>query len=477
MTSPVAARLLLLVSLATPGATAAQADGGTPLVTGHAFSIPSRVLGETRTVEVALPPGYDANADRRYPVLYVLDGEFEGPVAATITRFYGATGQLPAMIVVAVRNTARTRDLTPPAAPGFAPPREAGAAGGGDRFLQFLADELIPWVDRGYRTNPLRVLVGHSLGGLLALHAVAARPRLFTGYIVMEPATWWNNGREVSAAVAALRLPAARPTRLALVNVEPMGLDTTGTGDDAPLIRHLRVRGESHAGMAMAGMMQGLRTLFADFQPPRWVPGTRPIAMLEHYAVLSRRLGFEVPIPAQVLEQVFLMSVHARHFDDAARILERLDEGRPADGTRDLREMLATERATPAPAGLVPLTIPATRPSPRDAAKFLGRWALRDGPGGHEVEIRASGDTIAIYERERMSNGEWWEDDAPVITVTPSGELEWGQRVFRGIAALLVLRARVLEDGTMTVTREVRGWIPRGPAGDMLRTERFRRVG
>lgn len=455
----------------------AQANAGTPLVTGQSYHLDSSVLGESRVIDVALPAGYDANPSVRYPVLYVLDGEFEGAPAITITRFYATMGRLPPMIVVGIRNTARTRDLTPAPVAGFKLPPEAEAAGGADRFLRFLADELAPWVERSYRTAPMRVLVGHSLGGLFALHALAIRPQLFTGYLVMEPATWWNQGRELAAAADALRQPATRRARVMLVNTESLGADTTGSGGDAPMVRYLRVMGETHESMALTGMVQGLRTMFADFPPPRWVPGTHPITMLEHYDVLSRRLGYPVPIPGTAFEQVIRMSVHARYFDDAVQVLDRMERERGvSDGTRELRQFVADERASPAPAGLVPLEIPAHRPTPEEAGRFLGRWVLIGDGAGHEVEIRASGDTVLVHERVQNPAGEWDEDDVPVIGMTQAGEFEWGQRVFRGIAALLVLRGRVQEDGTMTVTREVRGWVPRGPTGDMLRIERFRRV-
>jgi predicted alpha/beta superfamily hydrolase len=469
--------LLGLVALALPTAALAQADTGTPLVTGRSYRLDSPVLGESRVIDVAVPAGYEANLSQRYPVLYVLDGEVESAAAITITRFYASTGQLPPMIVVGVRNTDRTRDLTPAAVAGFRLPPEARTAGGADRFLRFLANDLAPWVEGRYRAAPMRVLVGHSLGGLFALHALATRPQLFTGYLVMEPATWWNNGHERTAAGAALRQPATRQARVILVNTESLEVDTTGFGGDQPMVRYLRLSGETHSSMALAGMMLGLRTMFADFQLPRWVPGTRPVTMLEHYDLLSRRLGFAVPIPGMVFEQVIRMSIHARQFEDAAQVLDRLEreQGQSAD-TRDLRQLLADERASPVPAGLVPLQIPAHRPTPREADRFLGRWVLIGAAGGHEVEIRAAGDTIVVHERVQLPDGEWDEDDAPVIGLTSGGDFEWGQRVFRGIAALLVLRGHVMEDGTMTVTREVRGWVPRGPTGDMLRVERLRRV-
>lgn len=475
---PRAVQLLFgLMASAMPTAATAQADPGIPLVAGHSYRLRSFALGEERVIEVALPAGYNENRSRRFPVLYVLDGEVESPAAVAITRFYAAMGQLPPMIVVGIRNTERSRDLTPPAVAGFRQPPEAGTAGGADRFLRFLADELAPWVDGKYRTAPMRVLVGHSLGGLFALHALATRPQLFIGYIVMEPATWWNNGRELAAARAALRQPATRQARVILVNTEASGADTTGWGGDSPMVRHVRIIGETHASMALSGMIQGLRTMFADFLPPRWVPGTRPVAMLAHYEQLSHRLGFPVPIPGPVFAQVIRMSIHARLFEDAAHALDRLErEHGPSDDTRDLRQLLAGERASPVPPGLVPLEIPAHRPAPREAERFLGRWLLIGEGSGHEVDIQASGDTVVVHERVQLPDGQWSEDDAPVLGVTQSGEFEWGQRVFRGIAALLVLRGRVMGDGTMTVTREVRGWVPRGPIGDMLRVERFRRV-
>ncbi|TFH66787.1 MAG: alpha/beta hydrolase [Gemmatimonadales bacterium] len=96
------------------------------------------------------------------------------------------------MIVVAIPNTGdRTRDLTPAsetehAGTGFP------TAGGADRFLGFLADELIPHIDSTYRTETFRVLVGHSIGGLFATHALLTRPDLFRGYVAISPILWWN---------------------------------------------------------------------------------------------------------------------------------------------------------------------------------------------------------------------------------------------------------------------------------------------
>jgi hypothetical protein len=468
---------LIALGVARPGI--AQTETGTPIELGRSFTIPSRILGERRVIDVALPSGYAANAARRYPVFVVLDGEAEHEIAVAIARFYAATAQLPPAIVVGVRNTDRMRDLTPAPVAGFAVPPEAASHGGADRFLAFLAEELLPHLDKSYRTGPMRVLIGHSVGGLFALHALAQRPELFTGYLVMEPAVWWNNQREFEAARAVLRRPAARRARVMLVNTQQLGVDTTQWGGARPMVRHLSVTGETHGSMAAAGLLQGLRTLFADFRPSGWRPGTRPIAMLERYDSLAERVGYAVPIPEASFATAIRMSIHSRYFDDAERALVRMEQALgPSRESRALREQLASERALPAPPGFVQLEFPAHRPTPREAAAFLGRWVTVDEPRLHEVEIRASGDTIVVHDRVQLGNrgGEWFEADDPVIQVTADGTLEWGLPWYRGLAALLVLRGRVLQDGTMQVTRQARGWVPRGPGDDLTRTMRFRRV-
>ncbi len=477
MPRPRLALLLAAATLTRTVALAAQTDAGTPREVGRTFQLPSRVLGETRTIDVTLPPDYTRSGGRRYPVLFVLDGEFEGGIASTTATFLASVGQLPPTIVVDVRNVDRTRDDTPPPTAGFQRPPEAATAGGAGRFLGFLAEELIPWVEGRYRTAPMRVLVGHSLGGLFAFYAMAERPELFLGYLVMEPSVWWNDHHELKQAIAALRRPAAARERVVTVNAETLGLDTTKWGGDAPMIRELEVKGETHQSMALAGMMKGLRAMFADFLPTDWRPGTHPIAMLDRYDSLAARIGYPEPIPEAAFTKVIRMSIDGRYFDDAARALERLERTLgPSTESREFRDRLARERAAPAPAGWVPLEIPSHRPTPKEAAAFLGRWQEIGADRPHEIEVRASGDTIVVHDRIPFPNGDRFEQDDPVVQITADGVLEWGLPWFRELPALLVLQGRLGTDGVLTVTRESRGWVPRGPGADLHRTERFRRV-
>jgi predicted alpha/beta superfamily hydrolase len=468
--------LLALAFTVCAGPAPAQTDTGVPLVRGVTYRLPSRALDQTRTIDVSLPAGYDAGADRRYPVLVVLDADFEQEIAAAVARYYAEAGMVPPMIVVGIRTPDRVQLMTTAPLAGFSAPPDARDPGGAPRLLAFVGDELLPWVERSFRTDSMRVLVGHSLGGLFAAYALARRPALFTGWVLLEPSLWWNDGAELRDAVAVLRSPAGRHLRVMAVNMEPLGLDTTTWGGTAPMVRPLATAGETHSSMALAGLTQALRTLFADFQPPAWRPGTRPVAMLERYDSLAFRLGYPVPIPESAFSTVARMSIDARDYDDAGRVLDRWERTLgPSAGSRAMRDKLRHDRANERP-GFVPLDFPARRPSARAARAFLGRWRAV-GSEPHEVLVRASGDTIVVHDVQRLPDGMPWEGDRPVVQITADGTLEWGSPVFRGLAALLILRGQIQPDGTMRVTREVRGWVPVGPGPDLTRVEVLRRVG
>jgi pimeloyl-ACP methyl ester carboxylesterase len=440
------------------------------------MAVDSRALGERRDVLVALPAGYEGSS-QRYPVLWLLDAESHFEMATAVTRFMASSGRLPSMIVVGIPNTQRNRDLTPAAMAGFRAPADMREHGGADRFLAFLVEEVAPRLDSTFRTAPFRILSGHSLGGLFALHALVRRPGAFSGFLVMEPAAWWNDRQPMTDARNALAGPTAKRLRVVMVNTAPFAVDTTGWGDVRPMVRFREVSGETHTSMPLPGMILGLRAMFADASPPAWRPGTRPTAVLARYDSLRARLGFVLSPSADTWETVIRMSIHGRFFDDAARDLDRMERELGASASsRELRAMLRDALQAPAPATFVPLLVPLQRPTARQVGAMLGRW-IAVSPGDlRSIEIRASGDTIVVHDELQFPDGGRMEGDHPVIQVTPQGVLEWGLPVFRNLPALLVLQGRLEPDGTLRVTRQVRGWAPEGPMPDFTGVLTFRRA-
>jgi uncharacterized protein len=142
--------------------------------------IASAKIGETREAWVSLPDRYDETQDR-YPVLYMLDGEinFNSGVIGGL-RQAAFLGEMPEFIVVGVVNTDRSKDIFPEVVTYGDGTKDGGRA---DRFLDFVGQELIPRVEKTYRTEPLRVLYGTSNTGFTAVYALFRDPQLASVYV------------------------------------------------------------------------------------------------------------------------------------------------------------------------------------------------------------------------------------------------------------------------------------------------------
>jgi predicted alpha/beta superfamily hydrolase len=162
--------LFFLFCFAPISVALAQADN-TPIICGNYRKIHSKVLGEDRALLVRLPDDY-AKSDKKYPVLYKLDGEKGSFLQAFSAAYYlfDMTGKAPDSIIIGIENTDRNRDMGP----------EQGA----DNFIQFISAELIPFIEKNYRTNGFRILCGQSYSSLFALYSFLKNPALFDAYIL-----------------------------------------------------------------------------------------------------------------------------------------------------------------------------------------------------------------------------------------------------------------------------------------------------
>ena len=142
--------------------------------------IHSAILSEGRSVIIHLPASYGSAVQKRYPVMYVLDGTSQdGPTVDALAAL-SIWGEAPEAIVVGIPNTAgnRPRDYTPPFM-RQEPEVAESKMGGGDQFLLFVEKELIPFIDKQYRTSTYRMISGNSRGGLLAFYSLLEKPDLF----------------------------------------------------------------------------------------------------------------------------------------------------------------------------------------------------------------------------------------------------------------------------------------------------------
>ncbi len=162
----------------------------------------STQVGDSFSIFVHLPAGYDAGAHNNYPVVYLLDANFYFDMVAPIVTKYAEVGMLPPLILVGIgyrdfteMDSLRDRDFTYPktkAASGFT------ISGGGEKFLAFLERQVMPEVESRFRADTTkRVLAGHSLGGYFTAYALlrhlsSGRLR-FSYYIAASPALDYNH--------------------------------------------------------------------------------------------------------------------------------------------------------------------------------------------------------------------------------------------------------------------------------------------
>lgn len=197
---------LLLAALST----SLLAQSTVPRVTlanTEQHSITSTAIGQRYDLLVSLPEGY-ATSGKAYPVLYVLDG-WHFPLMAYLQSNNRFSERMPPVIMVNISHgdvdaqTLRTRDFTPKPMAG------RPGSGGGAAFLAYLEGDIIPFVERTYRTIPTdRALLGHSLGGLFALWAMEQRPMLFQRVVAASPARL-NVNRELFTGFDRLKASGA----------------------------------------------------------------------------------------------------------------------------------------------------------------------------------------------------------------------------------------------------------------------------
>lgn len=176
-----------------------------PFVFGEVRMLRSTILAQDRTLNIYLPAGYSTDSTATYPVIYVLDGSAneDYPHIAGLAQYMNMYGLLPSSIVVGIANIDRKHDFTHPTRNDSDKVRVPDSGGSGN-FIKFIGDELQPFVERTYKTNGTRTIIGQSLGGLLATEILLTRQDLFDHYILVSPSLWWDDGMLADRAEAVL---------------------------------------------------------------------------------------------------------------------------------------------------------------------------------------------------------------------------------------------------------------------------------
>jgi hypothetical protein len=299
------------------------AAGDWTTVLGATRTVESKVLGRAMTVRVHLPAGYEKGKER-YPVFLLVGSEYEIRAATAVTTLEALAdaGQIPAMILVGI-------DL-PEGNGVFVPRAPERDVSGMDRHLAFIVDELLPLVDREYRTVPFRVLYGASNSGLFAVWSFLSRPDAFNATIASSPMLGWCPDLVTEKTTRLLARGGAFPRRWLAVVWSDNDYEEVRTplpaflallkGGKAPW---LELRANERAGEGHVPVMDvplALGAIFPDYNP-RTEPATLA-ELLGHYAELARRYSFAIEAPSDKVIDIGVNLLVANRIDEARTVFE-----------------------------------------------------------------------------------------------------------------------------------------------------------
>lgn len=203
--------LLLIISVAE---LSAQKYPEVTIPDSHIRYITSSIVkGQEYELQILLPAKYQGST-KKYPVVYVMDSQWDFPLVKCIYGEQYYDGFIPEIIVVGVTwgggKVLRTRDYTTPLSSGQLPD-----VGGADKFLDFMNTELFPFIESNYRAeSDNRTLMGCSLGGLFTLYTLFTHTDMFTGYAAASPALSWDNGILTKHEEAFSKKQLSKPVRV-----------------------------------------------------------------------------------------------------------------------------------------------------------------------------------------------------------------------------------------------------------------------
>ncbi len=303
---------------------------------GESKKIQSTALNEEREYWVYLPDNYSNTnfKTQKYPAIYLLDGEKYFHVTTGIVKNLsnGYYPQIPECIVIAIKNTNRSRDLTPTYDPNL--PYKSG---GSTTFEAFITKELIPEINNNYRTLDYKILIGHSFGGLFAINNLLKNTPYFNAYIAIDPSLWWNNNTVVKNLNSSIKTTNFKGKSLFLANANSLGnqkkpskqhyahfkakkktLELLDNNAAINLNYTLKTyKNEDHGSVVLPALIDGLRITFKGFRINVKELISTPSILEKHYKELSSNLGFTFEPQAAYIDRVVDLAIKRNQKENA----------------------------------------------------------------------------------------------------------------------------------------------------------------
>ena len=294
---------------------------------GEKTTITSNIMFEERNLFVYLPESYNTTKNS-YPVLYLLDAEDHFKYTAGLVQFLSRNNKMPETIIIGIPNTYRNRDFLPEKVfniPG---------SGGADNFIGFLKEELIPTIDKKYRTQPHRILVGHSLCGMFCFYSMLKQPELFNAFIAISP--WVIAADNFILPYTTSTLPKYKSLNKSVYftagSQEEENLLTTleeyksilrKFAPDDLIWEYKKMEDEDHGSQVFMAIYDGLKMIYKDWNLSDTELKKGLDVIVKHYNNLTTKYGYSIVPPENVLNAVGYYFLGQQNFEEATAIFAK----------------------------------------------------------------------------------------------------------------------------------------------------------
>ncbi|MCB0454875.1 MAG: tetratricopeptide repeat protein [Aequorivita sp.] len=269
----------------------------------------SEILQQDREFSVYFPPSYNIAVNQEYPVLYILDGDYNFQYVAGFLELHGAISEIiPEMILVAIsgKGTNEYRKNCKPKIEGL---EDSGNA---EEMASFIEKELIPYVNKNYKAADYKILGGHSVGGIFVINTAINHPELFNGYIAISPALWWgkNAMEDVMENSWAKTKSTTASLYVSLANEKGMGvaefLKKIPKGIMEKNIHFQEFPNEIHNSVGLPTYKWALGDIFKNWYVKEEYFGSAE-ALKNHYSEVKKQYGSVFNIPYTIVGNTHYM--------------------------------------------------------------------------------------------------------------------------------------------------------------------------
>ncbi|SEW42885.1 hypothetical protein SAMN05428988_5423 [Chitinophaga sp. YR573] len=312
------------------------------------ITLESKVLGENRSIYIQYPMN-PTKPEAAYPVLYLLDGESHFDLVSQQCIYLSRwdVNVMPEMIVVGIVNTNRVRDLTPTHSVidyyGKADTTATSRlkpSGDNEKFFQFIQNELMPYINSHYKTQPFKIFAGHSFGGITVVNCLLTRPELFNAYVAVSPSFWWDHGYLLKLADQKLK-KGTTLNKILFYSDGNEGLDDKSTFHSDLLTfdslintralsgmsnKYVYYPEESHMSEPLFAYAEALRFIFKPWAlPPISEKEVSGEWILKHYTMLTKLYGYTIlPNEKNIYDWALWLASKPENLDNAISLLEML---------------------------------------------------------------------------------------------------------------------------------------------------------